>query len=171
MADEERKVSKRSRFDQTEPDVKRISRFDRDRRSRSPTSRASETQRSRSPLAPKTPFSPGADDRKTPLDPAAAAGNVSIMTGWRWKINSSLSGGRSSNKCLDTSQERHTACRCSSNSCGELTLVSETLTFSNNVSDRKPSSESVLAQPKRWFKHQQYQWRHVYCRWRLHQRH
>ncbi|CAF9914287.1 hypothetical protein IMSHALPRED_001871 [Imshaugia aleurites] len=73
MADEERKVSKRSRFDQTEPDVKRISRFDRDRRSRSPTSRASETQRSRSPLAPKTPFSPGADDRKTPLDPAAAA--------------------------------------------------------------------------------------------------
>ncbi|KAF6224033.1 hypothetical protein HO133_010607 [Letharia lupina] len=71
MADEERKVSKRSRFDQTEPDVKRTSRFDR--RSRSPTSRNSETQRSRSPLAPKTPFSPGAEDRKTPLDPAAAA--------------------------------------------------------------------------------------------------
>ncbi|KAL9073228.1 MAG: hypothetical protein Q9161_003060 [Pseudevernia consocians] len=74
MADEERKFSKRSRFDQTEPDVKRSSRFDR--RSRSPTSKTSETQRSRSPLAPKTPFSPGAEDRKTPqtpLDPAAAA--------------------------------------------------------------------------------------------------
>lgn len=79
MADEERKVSKRSRFDQTEPDVKRTSRFDR--RSRSPTSRNSETQRSRSPLAPKTPFSPGAEDRKTPLDPAAAAGKLDRL-GW-----------------------------------------------------------------------------------------
>ena len=74
MADEERKVSKRSRFDQKEPDVKRTSRFDR--RSRSPTSRTSETRRSRSPLAPNTSLSPGAEDRKTPLDPAAAAGKL-----------------------------------------------------------------------------------------------
>ena len=72
MADEERKTSKRSRFDQTEPDVKRNSRFDR--RSRSPSSRTSETRRSRSPLAPKTPFSPGTENKKSPLDPAAAAG-------------------------------------------------------------------------------------------------
>lgn len=79
MADDERKVSKRSRFDQTEPDVKRTSRFDR--RSRSPTSRTSETRRSRSPLAPKTPFSPGAEDRKPPLDPAAAAGKLEYF-GW-----------------------------------------------------------------------------------------
>ena len=74
MADEERKSSKRSRFDQTEPDVKRTSRFDR--RSRSPTSRVSESQRSRSPLVPKTPFSPGAESKKSPLDPAAAAGKL-----------------------------------------------------------------------------------------------
>ena len=74
MADEERKSSKRSRFDQTEPDVKRTSRFDR--RSRSPTSRASESQRSRSPLVSKTPFSPGAESKKSPLDPAAAAGRL-----------------------------------------------------------------------------------------------
>ena len=74
MADEERKTSKRSRFDQTEPEVKRTSRFDR--RSRSPPSRTSETQRSRSPLVSKTPFSPGAENRKTPLDPAAAAGKL-----------------------------------------------------------------------------------------------
>ncbi len=80
MADEERRTSKRSRFDQTEPEVKRISRFDRlDRRSRSPTSRTSEIQRSRSPLTPKTPFSPGAENRKTPLDPAAAAGKPDYL--------------------------------------------------------------------------------------------
>ena len=74
MADEERKGSKRSRFDQTESDVKRTSRFDR--RSRSPTSRASESQRSRSPLVPKTTFSPGTESKKSPLDPAAAAGGL-----------------------------------------------------------------------------------------------
>lgn len=78
MADEERRSSKRSRFDQTEPEVKRSSRFDR--RSRSPTSRASETQRSRSPLVPKTPFRPGAEGSKTPSDPAAAAGKLEQLS-------------------------------------------------------------------------------------------
>ena len=78
MADEERKTSKRSRFDQTEPDVKRTSRFDR--RSRSPTTRRiSDTQRSRSPLPPKAPFSPGADNKKSPLDPAAVAGKLNSI--------------------------------------------------------------------------------------------
>lgn len=80
MAEEDRKGSKRSRFDQTEPDVKRTSRFDR--RSRSPISRTSEPRRSRSPLAAKTPFSPGAEDRKTPLDPAAAAGKLDHYGHW-----------------------------------------------------------------------------------------
>ncbi|KAL8753255.1 MAG: hypothetical protein Q9184_005480 [Pyrenodesmia sp. 2 TL-2023] len=74
MADEERKNSKRSRFDQTEPEPKR-SRFDR--RSRSPSRRESETQRSRSPLAASKSQSPGATDSKGPkafaTDPAAAA--------------------------------------------------------------------------------------------------
>lgn len=84
MADEERKGSKRSRFDQTEPDVKRTSRFDR--RSRSPTSRTSQTQRSRSPLTSKAPFSPGVEDRKTPLDPAAAAGTLKYL-GWPMAMN------------------------------------------------------------------------------------
>ncbi|KAI4112961.1 MAG: hypothetical protein LQ345_005967 [Seirophora villosa] len=75
MADDERRSSKRSRFDQTEPEPKRSSRFDR--RSRSPSRRESETQRSRSPLAPSKSLSPGAPENKAPkafaTDPAAAA--------------------------------------------------------------------------------------------------
>ncbi|KAL9016384.1 MAG: hypothetical protein Q9185_006255 [Variospora sp. 1 TL-2023] len=75
MADEERRSSKRSRFDQTEQEPKRSSRFDR--RSRSPSRRESETQRSRSPLAPSKPLSPGVPENKAPkafaADPAAAA--------------------------------------------------------------------------------------------------
>ena len=70
MADEERR-SKRSRFDQTEPEPRKPSRFDR--RSRSPVSRHSESRRSRSPLG-KDSRSPTARDSKTPVDPAAAAG-------------------------------------------------------------------------------------------------
>lgn len=73
MADEERRTAKRSRFDQTEPEVKRSSRFDR--RSRSPTSRTSETRRSRSPIARERVLSPGSEEKKkAALDPAAAAG-------------------------------------------------------------------------------------------------
>ncbi|MCJ1299083.1 hypothetical protein MMC08_001874 [Hypocenomyce scalaris] len=72
MADEERRSSKRSRFDQIEPEAKRSSRFDR--RSRSPTSRNSETWRSRSPIAREQALSPASDEKKkTALDPAAAA--------------------------------------------------------------------------------------------------
>ncbi|KAI4134665.1 MAG: hypothetical protein LQ347_001337 [Umbilicaria vellea] len=72
MADEERRAAKRSRFDQTEPEVKRSSRFDR--RSRSPTRKTSETQRSRSPIAKERVLSPGTEDKKkAALDPAAAA--------------------------------------------------------------------------------------------------
>ncbi|KAL8842797.1 MAG: hypothetical protein Q9176_002433 [Flavoplaca citrina] len=75
MADDERRSSKRSRFDQTEPEPKRSSRFDR--RSRSPSRRESETQRSRSPLAPSKPMSPAATESVGPkafaTDPAAAA--------------------------------------------------------------------------------------------------
>ncbi|KAI4129188.1 MAG: hypothetical protein LQ338_002347 [Usnochroma carphineum] len=75
MADDERRGSKRSRFDQTEPEPKRSSRFDR--RSRSPSRRQSETRRSRSPLAPSNPLSPRATESKGPkafaADPATAA--------------------------------------------------------------------------------------------------
>ncbi|KAL8916924.1 MAG: hypothetical protein Q9172_006046 [Xanthocarpia lactea] len=75
MADDERRSSKRSRFDQTEPEPKRSSRFDR--RSRSPSRRESETRRSRSPLAPTKSMSPGAAENVGPkafaADPAAAA--------------------------------------------------------------------------------------------------
>ena len=73
MADDDRRSSKRSRFDQTEPEVKR-SRFDR--RSRSPSNTVADTGRSRSPLASKNPLSPGAGDQKSPSDPAAAAGKL-----------------------------------------------------------------------------------------------
>lgn len=66
MADDERRT-KRSRFDQTEPEPRR-SRFDR--RSRSPSARQSESTRTRSPLS-REPNSPAS---KPPTDPAAAAG-------------------------------------------------------------------------------------------------
>ncbi|KAL8793353.1 MAG: hypothetical protein Q9195_004031 [Heterodermia aff. obscurata] len=71
MADDERRTSKRSRFDQTEPEPKRASRFDR--RSRSPTTRQPETRRSRSPIASSKTLSPSAEGLKSPADPAAAA--------------------------------------------------------------------------------------------------
>ena len=143
MADEERKTSKRSRFDQKEPDVKRNSRFDR--RSRSPTSRTSEARRSRSPLPPKTPFSPDTENRKTPSDPATAAGEQTIVIGqWR-KVNMSFSGRSSSNQCLDTSQKGDTTCRRPSDPCCESFLVFQILTIFDNISDRKPCSKSIIA--------------------------
>jgi len=71
MADEERRSSKRSRFDQTEADPKRSSRFDR--RSRSPTRTQPESKRNRSPLNRASPLSPGSSG-KSASDPAAAAG-------------------------------------------------------------------------------------------------
>ena len=73
MADTEHRSSKRSRFDQTESEVKRSSRFDR--RSRSPASRRSEARRSQSPPVRGTPFIPDSDDRKkSEVDPTIAAG-------------------------------------------------------------------------------------------------
>ncbi|KAH0565843.1 hypothetical protein GP486_000766 [Trichoglossum hirsutum] len=90
MTDDDRRSSKRSRFDQMEPrererhggteESRRSSRFDR--RSRSPSSRDSWRGRSRSPLkrepyspsGKQEPFSPTAEERKKPAgDPAAAA--------------------------------------------------------------------------------------------------
>ncbi|KAL9576623.1 MAG: hypothetical protein Q9212_006947, partial [Teloschistes hypoglaucus] len=76
MADSESKYStKRSRFDQTEPEPKRSSRFDR--RSRSPSRRESDVRRSRSPLASNQPSGSGAGEHAGPkafaADPAAAA--------------------------------------------------------------------------------------------------
>ncbi|MCJ1369465.1 hypothetical protein MMC20_000676 [Loxospora ochrophaea] len=84
MTDDDRRTTKRSRFDQTEPEVKRSSRFDR--RSRSPSSRHSESRRSRSPVARESAFSPKSDEkRKAPGgDPAAAAAAAAA------KINASL---------------------------------------------------------------------------------
>ena len=76
MADDERRSSKRSRFDQTEPEVKRSSRFDR--RSRTPTNRHAESRRSRSPVARKSSFSPPEEKKGSALDPAAAAGKPMI---------------------------------------------------------------------------------------------
>ncbi|KAL9122504.1 MAG: hypothetical protein Q9187_000941 [Circinaria calcarea] len=72
MADEERRSTKRSRFDQTEAEVKRPSRFDR--RSRSPSNRQPDSRRSRSPIPTEKTRSPGPDVKKTSgLDAAAAA--------------------------------------------------------------------------------------------------
>ncbi|KAG6032633.1 hypothetical protein E4U41_007181 [Claviceps citrina] len=65
MDDSERRTTKRSRFDQTEPEPKRTSRFDR--RSRSPPTRRSEG-RDRSPLGEEE-----TEAKKSPVDAAAAA--------------------------------------------------------------------------------------------------
>ncbi|KAG5927732.1 hypothetical protein E4U42_001890 [Claviceps africana] len=65
MDDSEARTTKRSRFDQTEPEPKRPSRFDR--RSRSPPTRRSEG-RDRSPLVAEE-----AEAKKSPVDAAAAA--------------------------------------------------------------------------------------------------
>ncbi|KAG5983927.1 hypothetical protein E4U55_006710 [Claviceps digitariae] len=66
MDDSETRTTKRSRFDQTEPEPKRPSRFDR--RSRSPPTRRSEG-RDRSPLVAEET----AEAKKSPVDAAAAA--------------------------------------------------------------------------------------------------
>ena len=72
---EEGSRTKRSRFDQTEPEPRKHSRFDR--RSRSPSSRQTETGRSRSPLS-KDPRSPASETYRA--DPAAAAGKFDLST-------------------------------------------------------------------------------------------
>lgn len=66
MEDTERRTSKRSRFDQREPEPRKASRFDR--RSRSPSARKDDSVRDRSPL------SKDRDADASPIDPAAAAG-------------------------------------------------------------------------------------------------
>jgi hypothetical protein len=70
MGEEEKRTTKRSRFDQTEPEPKRSSRFDR--RSKSPPSR-----RSRSPTVNKVQNGSSDDQAsKSGLDAASAAGKV-----------------------------------------------------------------------------------------------
>ncbi|KAL9100477.1 MAG: hypothetical protein Q9163_004150 [Psora crenata] len=76
MADEEKRSSKRSRFDQTEPEPKRSSRFDR--RSRSPPLKQSEPRRSRSPLSAKSPMSPASQGARPDAAAAAAAAAARI---------------------------------------------------------------------------------------------
>ncbi|KAL7944381.1 hypothetical protein V8C42DRAFT_326639 [Trichoderma barbatum] len=76
MDDSERRT-KRSRFDQTEPEPRRASRFDR--RSRSPPTRRHEG-RDRSPL----PKEDGSETKKPPVDAAAAAAAAAA------KINAQL---------------------------------------------------------------------------------
>jgi hypothetical protein len=75
MDDTERRTTKRSRFDQTEPEPRR-SRFDR--RSRSPAARKPESARDRSPLN-KGNDSTTSETKKTPVDAAAAAGVFSLL--------------------------------------------------------------------------------------------
>ena len=91
MADSDSRSSKRSRFDQTEPEPKRSSRFDR--RSRSPT-RQSESRRSRSPVNRDRngPLSPVSSEGKpkSGLDPAAAAGKLAIDALYRFRITDTL---------------------------------------------------------------------------------
>ncbi|GAB1313033.1 hypothetical protein MFIFM68171_03243 [Madurella fahalii] len=71
MDDGERRSTKRSRFDQTEPEPRRASRFDR--RSRSPPARKPDSgrERERSPISRSRDSAPAGS--KSPVDPAAAA--------------------------------------------------------------------------------------------------
>ncbi|KAI0972857.1 hypothetical protein F4678DRAFT_459713 [Xylaria arbuscula] len=80
MDDSERRSTKRSRFDQTEPEPRR-SRFDR--RSRSPAARKPDSARDRSPLS-RTADSATPETKKSPVDAAAAAAAAAA------KINAQL---------------------------------------------------------------------------------
>lgn len=110
MADEERRT-KRSRFDQTEPEPsRRASRFDR--RSRSPSNRQADTRRSRSPLASNKTLSPSVEGVKSPSDPAAAAGiSLDSLRYPNILLNLLHSRRRSSYQRPNPSEERHSACR------------------------------------------------------------
>ena len=108
MAGEERRSTKRSRFDQTEPEPKRASRFDR--RSRSPSNIHPDRRRSRSPLAAKKASSPAADGVKSPSDPAAAAGRSMFLLPWPLSMLTSLRSCRScSYQRPNPSKKRHPA--------------------------------------------------------------
>ena len=125
MADEERRSTKRSRFDQTEAEVKRPSRFDR--RSRSPSNRQPESRRSRSPIPAEKTRSPGPDSKKTSgIDAAAAAGVDPHPLHIWFVVNVTNSCRRRANQCFHTSQKGHSACRCPTNSLG-ITQFGETL--------------------------------------------
>ena len=76
MDDSERRTSKRSRFDQTEPEPRR-SRFDRRSRSPPPT-RKSDSARERSPLKGDAD-GVASELPKKPVDAAAAAGELSTL--------------------------------------------------------------------------------------------
>ncbi|KAI1281663.1 KH domain protein [Xylaria sp. FL0933] len=80
MDDTERRTTKRSRFDQTEPEPRR-SRFDR--RSRSPAARKPDSARDRSPLN-RGADSATPETKKSPVDAAAAAAAAAA------KINAQL---------------------------------------------------------------------------------
>ena len=80
MAGEETRSSKRSRFDQTEPESKRSSRFDR--RSRSPGHRQSDSHRSRSPMEKDN----GQATKRQGSDAASAAG-ISFLVQFLVNIN------------------------------------------------------------------------------------
>jgi len=75
MDDSERRTTKRSRFDQTEPEPRR-SRFDR--RSRSPAARKLDSTRDRSPIS-RGPDSATPETKKSPVDAAAAAGLSNVF--------------------------------------------------------------------------------------------
>ena len=111
MADDERRSSKRSRFDQTEPEVKRTSRFDR--RSRSPSNRNADLKRSRSPLTKDKALSPRGEEKKsTGLDPAAAAGEFRAQT---HHVHPSVTNSADSCRCCENQrsnpgEKRHTTC-------------------------------------------------------------
>lgn len=78
MDDGDRRITKRSRFDQTQPEPKK-SRFDR--RSRSPPSRKPDTTRDRSPLSRDGDRATPEAAKKPASDPAAAAGEALV---WEW---------------------------------------------------------------------------------------
>ncbi|KAK0705017.1 hypothetical protein B0H67DRAFT_368313 [Lasiosphaeris hirsuta] len=69
MEDNERRSTKRSRFDQIEPEPRRASRFDR--RSRSPPAHKLDAGRERSPISKSR--GSATPDSKSPVDPAAQA--------------------------------------------------------------------------------------------------
>ncbi|KAL1887343.1 hypothetical protein Sste5346_010282 [Sporothrix stenoceras] len=95
MDSSERRSTKRSRFDQTEPEPKRVSRFDR--RSRSPPVRRDDAARDRDHTSREPEASTSGDQETKRHDPAAAAAAIAA------RISEQLQTRKSSSRDIDES--------------------------------------------------------------------
>ena len=162
---DEHAPKKRSRFDQPAPEPRKQSRFDR--RSRSPSNRHSEPRRSRSPIDSRSPASQEA--RKTPLDPAAAAGKVPYVLKLRPKLTYPAAAAAKINADLQARKGIQHVDVPPVQSVGIPPCSAAILLIL--VADHKSFASSCTSQRFIRPEHSQGRRRHLYRRRRLHQRH